>query len=170
MLNFFFNISDFLYNNIFYYYYIYITIYKFSIYIKFYIQYVYNIFMFYIISTKTTKNFFSIFLYFYNIIKNILLWTNRRFLKKNKRFRIYYKYHNVRYWKFFLFFFYANLFFFLWKKRNLYKKIHLISFFVFLHITILISLHFFVGLWNNFDIGFFSCLLFIYIIFVLFKR
>lgn len=170
MLSHFINNWDYINNNIMYYYYLYITIYKFNIYIKFYIQFLYNIFKHNVTVNKLSSNSFKFFLYTYNFFKNILLWLNRRFLKKNKRFRIYYKYHNVRYWKFLLFFFYLYVFFSIWKRRNLYTKLQIIGIFIFLHILIMISLHFFIGFFNNFDLGFISCILFYYIVLLIFKK
>ena len=170
MLSSFFNIFDYIYNNIFFCYYIYITLYKLNLFIKCYISFFFNVLKYYIISNKIAINTFKPFLFIYNFIKNSLLWFNRRYLKKRKRFRVYYKYHNVRYWKFFLFFFYINIFFFIWKKRNLYRKSQIIFILIFLHITVLILLHFFIGLFNSFDIGFLSCIFFLFIIFMIFKR
>lgn len=169
MLNTFLSISDYIYNNIFYYYYIYITIYKYNIYIKFYIQISYNWFKYYMTSNKLMINSFKPFLLIYNIINKLYIWTNRRFLKKKKRFRIYYKYHNIRYWKFLLFFFYLYVFFILWKKRNLYTKTQFVFAFIFLHILILILLNFFIGLFNSYDLGFIFCIFFMFIL-VLFLR
>jgi hypothetical protein len=169
MLNTFFSISEYIYNNLFYYYYIYITIYKYNIYIRFYIEFLYNIFKYYITSNKLMMGLFKPFLSIYNMIRRLFIWTNRRFLKKKKRFRIYYKYHNIRYWKFLLFFFYLYVFFILWKKRNLYTKTQFVFAFIFLHILILISLNFFIGLFNSFDLGFLSCIFFMFLI-VLFLR
>jgi len=170
MLSLFFNIFDYVYNNIFYYYYIYIIIYRFNIHIKFYLQYLFNVFKYYITVNSIVFNIFKPFLLIYYFFKKTFLWLNRRFLKRKKRFRIYYKYHNIRYWKFLLFFFYINFFFLLWKKRNLYRKSHFVIILVFTHIIILILSHFFIGLFNSFDIGFLSCIFFIYIIFFIFKR
>jgi len=170
MLDLYFNIFDYIYNNIFYFYYVYIIIYKFNIYITFYIQYWFNIIKYYITFNNFIVNIVKPFLLFYYSIKRIFLWINRRFLKKRKRFRIYYKYHNIRYWKFLLFFFYLNVFFFLWKKRNLYRRSQFISILIFLHIGILISLHFFMGLFSSFDLAFLSCIFIFLMIFLIFKR
>lgn len=170
MLVLFFNIFDYIYNNVFYYYYMYTIIYKFSIYIKFYIYFILNRFKYYITINGISINIFKPFLFLYNFLRRSFLWFNRRYLKKRKRFRIYYKYHNVRYWKFLLFFFYINIFLFLWKKRNLYRKSHFFGILIFFHISILILSHFFIGLFNSFDIGFLSCILFLYILFLFFKK
>jgi len=170
MLNLYFNIFDYVYNNIFYFYYIYIIVYKFNIYISFYVQYWLNIIKYFITFNSIIVNILKPFLLFYYLIKRLFIWVNRRFFKKKKRFRIYYKYHNIRYWKFLLFFFYLNVFFFLWKKRNLYRKTQFISVLVFLHISILISLHFFLGLFNSFDLSFLYCILFFFFLVLLFKR
>jgi hypothetical protein len=170
MLNLYFNIFDYVYNNIFFFYNIYIIIYKFNLHIKFYLQYWSNIVKYYITFNSIAIKILKPFLLVYYLIKRIFLWTNRRFLKKRKRFRIYYRYHNVRYWKFLLFFFYLNIFFLLWKRRNLYRKSQFIIILVFLHIAILILLHFFLGLFNSFDLAFLSCLLFLSLMILIFKR
>ena len=137
MLDLFFNIIDYIYNNFFYYYYLYVIIYRFGIYIKFYIQHWFNILIFYITFNNIIINVLRPFLLIYYFLKRSFLWLNRRFIKKRKRFRIYYRYHNVRYWKFLLFFFYLNIFFFMWKRRNLYRKSHFITILIFIHISIL---------------------------------
>lgn len=170
MLDLFFNIIDYFYNNLFYYYYLYVIIYRFGIYIKFYIQYFFSILKYYITLNIVVINILKPILLIYYNIRQIFVWLNRRFIKKRKRFRIYYRYHNVRYWKFLLFFFYINVFFFLWKRRNLYRKSQFIIILVFTHIAILILLHFFLGLFSSFDIGFLSCLLFFFIISLFLKR
>jgi len=170
MLGLFFNIFDYINSSIVYCYYIYIIIYKLSIYFKFHIQYFFNFFKYYITINKVTSNVLRFFHFFYYHLKKFLLWFNRRYLKKRKRFRIYYKYHNIRYWKFLLFLFYINVFLFIWKKRNLYRKSQIIFFLIFLHISILITSHFFIGLFNSFDLGILSCILFMYIIILIFRR
>jgi hypothetical protein len=170
MLNLYFNIFDYVYNNIFFFYYIYIIIYKYNMYVRFYIQYWLNIIIYYITFNNIIISILKPFLLCYYWITRTLLWLNRRFFKKRKRFRIYYKYHNVRYWKFLLFFFYLNVFFYLWKKRNLYRKTQFITILIFLHIAILISLHFFLSIFNSFDLAFLSCFFVFLIIFMLLKK
>jgi hypothetical protein len=170
MLDLFFNIIEYFYNNLFYYYYLYVIIYRFGIYIKFYVQYLFSVLNYYITLNKVAINILKPFLLVYYNIRKTFLWLNRRFIKKRKRFRIYYRYNNVRYWKFLLFFFYINVFFFLWKRRNLYRKSQFITVLVFTHILILILLHFFLGLFGSFDIGFLSCILFFFIISLFIRR
>lgn len=97
MLDIFLGISDYIYNNILYYYYIYVTIYKYSIYIRFYMAFLYNLCKYNIVFNKLLIKILKPFLFIYNFIIQILVWVNRRFLKKKKRFRIYYRYQNFRY-------------------------------------------------------------------------
>lgn len=170
MLDVFLGMSDYIYNNILYYYYIYVTIYKYYIYIRFYITFIYNFYKYNIISNKLLIKVLKPFLFIYSFITRILVWINRRFLKKKKRFRIYYKYQNFRYWKFIIFFMYIYVFFLLWKKRNLYTKLQFLFFFIFLHVLILLLLNFFIGFFNSYDVGFLSCMCFVFIIIFLFKR
>lgn len=170
MLVLYLNILDYIYNNIFYFYNIYIVIYKFSLLIRFNLHYKYNILKYYIIFNRVINNILKIFILIYFYLKKILLWLNRRFLKKKKRFRIYYKYHNIRYWKFLLFFFYLNIFFILWKRRNLYRKSHFIMILIFIHIGILILLHFFLSVFNSFDLAILCCIFFFWTILIIFKR
>jgi len=170
MLSVFFNIFDYVYNNIIYYYHIYAIFYKYSMIIRFYIQIYFNRFKYYTIIDKITFNILRFILFIYRIITRTFLWLNRRYIKKRKRFRMYYKFRNIRYWKFLLFFLYFNIFFALWKKRNLYRKSHFFLILIFTHIFILISLNFFVSIFNSFDIAFLSCFFLIYILVLLFKR
>jgi len=170
MLSIFFNIFDYVYNNIVYYYYIYAIIYRYSLQIRFYLQFYLNKFKYYTIIDKIVFNILKFCLFIYSVITKTFLWLNRRYIKKRKRFRMYYKFHYVRYWKFFLFFLYFNIFFSLWKKRNLYRKSHFFIILIFSHIFILISLNFFVSIFSSFDIAFLSCFLLVYILVLLFKR
>ena len=170
MLALYISVFDYVYNNIFYFYYIYTLIYKLTILLKFNMQYKFNILKYYITLNKLIYKILRYFLFIYYYIKRIFLWINRRFLKKRKRFRIYYKFHNIRYWKFLLFLFYINVFFIIWKKRNLYRTSQFILILIFLHIGILILLHFFLSLFDSFDIAMLSCLLFFSILLMFFKR
>lgn len=97
MLDLFFNFIDFIYNNYFYYYSIYRIIYENNLYIKFHIQYLSNIIKYYITFNKLVINILRPLFFLYYHIRRIFLWLNRRFIKKRKRFRLYYRYHNVRY-------------------------------------------------------------------------
>ena len=84
MLVLYLNILDYIYNNIFYFYNIYIVIYKFSLLIRFNLHYKYNILKYYIIFNRVINNILKIFILIYFYLKKILLWLNRRFLKKKK--------------------------------------------------------------------------------------
>lgn len=170
MLELYFNIFEYIYNNYNYYYNIYVIIYKLKLFTGFYSYYWSNLFLYYIHHNKILSFLFKPILLFNFYLKNYFIWFNRRFLKKRKRFRAYYKFHNVRYWKFFLFLLYINVFIILWKKRNLYRKSQLFFVIIFLHISILISLHFFMSIFNSYNIAVFFCILFFWIMALLFSR
>jgi len=170
MLETYFNLFEFVYNNIYYYYYIYIIIYKLKLHLGFYFHYWCSLFLYYIQSNKIVNWIFSpIFKLNFNLNK-AFIWFNRRFLKKRKRFRVYYKFHNIRYWKFILFFFYLNAFIIMWQRRNLYTKTQLLAWLVFLHIGILISLHFFLGLFISYDIAVLFCIFFFFVWMLFFNK
>lgn len=97
MLSIFFNIFDYVYNNIVYYYYIYAIIYRYSLQIRFYLQFYLNKFKYYTIIDKIVFNILKFCLFIYSVITKTFLWLNRRYIKKRKRFRMYYKFHYVRY-------------------------------------------------------------------------
>ena len=170
MLELYFNIFEYIYNNYYYYYYIYVIIYKLKLYTGFYFYYWCNLFLYYIHNNKVLNFLFRPILLFNFYLKNYFIWFNRRFLKKRKRFRIYYKFHNVRYWKIVLFFLYVNVFIILWKKRNLYRKSQFFLIIIFLHIFILISLHFFMSIFSSYNIAVFFCILFFWVMALLFSR
>lgn len=170
MLETYFNLFEYIYNNFYYYYYIYTIVYKLKLYTNFRLYYLSDLFLYYIHNNFILHIIFKPILFFNYYLKYYFIWFNRRFLKKRKRFRTYYKFHNVRYWKFLLFFFYINVFIILWKKRNLYRKSHFFFILVFLHISILVSLHFFIGIFANYNIAVLFCIFFFWILVLLFSR
>jgi len=170
MLSLFFNIFDYVYNSVIYYYHLYVIFYKLSIKIRFFIQFYFGRSKYYTIIDKIYFTIVKFILFTYRFITKTFLWLNRRYIKKRKRFRTYYKFHYVRYWKLLLFFLYFNIFFSLWKKRNLYRKSHFFFILVFSHIFMLIMLNFFVSILNSFDIAFLTSFFLIYILLLLFKK
>lgn len=73
MLSTFFNIFDYVYNNIIYYYYIYAIFYKYSMQIRFYIQFYFNKFKYYTIIDKISFNIFRFILFIYHVITKTFL-------------------------------------------------------------------------------------------------
>ena len=169
-LDLYFNLFEYIYNNFYFYYYMYVTMYKLRLYIGFYFYYWNNLLLYYIQSNKILACIFGPIIRSNIYFRNLFLWFNRRFLKKRKRFRIYYRFHNVRYWKFLLFLLYINAFILIWRRRNLYRKSQLVLTLVFLHIFVLISSHFFISIFSSFDIAVLFCLLFSLVIMLLFNR
>lgn len=73
MLSNFFNIFDYVYNNIIYYYYLYAIFYKYSMQIRFYIQFYLNKFKYYTIIDKIISNIFKFILFVYHVITKTFL-------------------------------------------------------------------------------------------------
>jgi hypothetical protein len=73
MLSTFFNIFDYVYNNIIYYYYIYAFFYKYSTQIRFYIQFYLNRFKYFTIIDKIVLNIFKFILFTYRLITKTFL-------------------------------------------------------------------------------------------------
>ena len=73
MLIIFFNIFDYVYNNIIYYYHIYAIFYKYSMIIRFYIQFYFNRFKYYTIIEKISFNILKFILFTYRVITKTFL-------------------------------------------------------------------------------------------------
>lgn len=73
MLSVFFNIFDYVYNNIIYYYYIYAIFYKYSMQIRFYIQFYLNRFKYYTIIDRIVFNILKFILFIYRVITKTFL-------------------------------------------------------------------------------------------------
>ena len=73
MLSVFFNIFDYVYNNIIYYYHIYAFFYKYGMIIRFYIQFYLNRFKYYAIIDKIISNILKFILFIYRVITKTFL-------------------------------------------------------------------------------------------------
>jgi len=73
MLSLFFNILDYVYNNIIYYYHIYAIFYKYSMIIRFYIQFYLNRFKYFAIIDKIIFNILKFILFIHHVITKTFL-------------------------------------------------------------------------------------------------
>lgn len=105
----------------------YSIIYRIFIDLSFFLKYIYNIWLRFFL-----MNNFGLFIN--RIIKLTIYyiwymdkWLNRRIFKRRRRKHTYYRMPNIRVWKFLLFFYMCFFFITMWKKRNLYLKLHFIT-------------------------------------------
>lgn len=102
-------------------------IYNIFINFSFLMKYMYNIWFSFLFTNKYGLYIKALI---YNTIYYLLYidkWSNRRFFKRHKRYRLYYKLPNIRSLKFLLFFYMLCMIALIWKRRNLYMKIHFIT-------------------------------------------